>query len=98
MSICLILFIPEDLSMVLCFIHLVAAHLFRVGGTRWKNLRSKFSSHFSSAKLRSTFQIQVQCGKTLETYLTKELDTVHSVEIKSVMSKFPNFCLLVNST
>lgn len=63
-----------------------AAHLFAIGGTKWKNLRTKITPTFSSGKLKGMFQILVDCGLKLEKFI-KEHDEREPIDVKHILSK-----------
>lgn len=64
-----------------------AAHLFALGGTKWKNLRAKISPTFTSGKLKGMFQTLVDCSLLLENFI-KDHDNREPIDIKYVLSKY----------
>lgn len=64
-----------------------AAHLFAIGGMKWKNLRSKLTPTFTSGKMKGMFQTLLNCGSALEQTL-KEHKSEEPIDIKQVLGKF----------
>lgn len=49
----------------------LGAHLFLLGGQKWRDLRVKLSPTFTSGKLKTMYPIINDCAKTLQEYLVK---------------------------
>nr|CAI5826719.1 unnamed protein product [Callosobruchus analis] len=62
----------------------LSAHLFSIGGEKWRNLRVKFTPTFTSGKMRQMFQTVSDCGLTLEKYLEEEVHDKKPIDIKTV--------------
>lgn len=52
----------------------ISAHLFNIGGQKWRDWRSKLSPVFSSGKLKSMFPIMRDCGRDFQNFITKNLN------------------------
>jgi cytochrome P450 family 6 len=57
----------------------ISAHLFNIGGQKWRDWRFKLSPVFSSGKLKGMFPIMRNCGNDFQSYVTKHLDDEKSV-------------------
>lgn len=68
-----------------------AAHLFAIGGVKWRNLRTKMTPTFTSGKMKGMFQTLIDCSLLLEKTL-KEHDSNEPVDIKNVLGKFEINC------
>ncbi|CAG9819628.1 unnamed protein product [Phaedon cochleariae] len=64
----------------------ISAHLFSIGGVKWRNLRTKFSPTFTSGKMKTMFQTVAKCGSILENYIRNEVDANKPLDIKSVLA------------
>lgn len=64
----------------------IGAHLFALGGERWKSLRVKLTPTFTSGKMKSMFPILVDVGMVMETFLNKILEKNEPINIKNVSS------------
>ncbi|KAK9696345.1 Cytochrome P450 [Popillia japonica] len=49
----------------------LSAHLFSMEGDKWRSLRARLSPTFTSGKMKSMFQIVMDCGKGLQDGLRK---------------------------
>jgi cytochrome P450 family 6 len=47
----------------------ISAHLFNIGGQKWRDLRFKLSPTFSSGKIKGMFPIMRDCGRDLQNFL-----------------------------
>ncbi|KAJ8933327.1 hypothetical protein NQ318_020830 [Aromia moschata] len=63
----------------------LSAHLFSLGGKKWKNLRTKLTPTFTTGKLKGMFQTLVDCGIVLEKYFEANVSSSDSVDIKDVL-------------
>lgn len=70
---------------------LVGCHLFALGGTRWKNVRSKLTPTFTSGKLKNMFQTLLNCGLVLEEYLEETSKPEDPVDIKEILCELMEF-------
>ncbi|KAJ8913650.1 hypothetical protein NQ315_007367 [Exocentrus adspersus] len=66
----------------------ISAHLFALGGVKWKHLRSKLSPTFTSGKMKMMFQTMVDCGLILEKYIEEDVANKKVVDIKDVLGRF----------
>ncbi|XP_049824367.1 probable cytochrome P450 6a14 [Aethina tumida] len=66
----------------------LGAHLFAIGGTKWRNLRRKLTPTFTSGKMRQMFSTVAKCGLILDKVMQKELEANHSLNIKEVLARF----------
>ncbi|KAJ8913633.1 hypothetical protein NQ315_007350 [Exocentrus adspersus] len=66
----------------------LSAHLFAIGGNKWRRLRTKLSPTFTSGKMKSMFSTLADCGAVLETYIQKSVDNINGNDIKEIVSKF----------
>lgn len=64
----------------------LTANLVALTGQKWKNLRGKLTSTFTSGKLKMMFNTVLNCGEELKKYLNEQVDS--SVEIKDLLSRF----------
>nr|WKE35368.1 cytochrome P450 CYP6FV21 [Bradysia odoriphaga] len=68
----------------------LAAHLFFMGGQKWRDLRVKLSPTFTSGKLKSMYPIIRDCAQTLQEYMTKNTQNGKRFEIdtKDLLASF----------
>ncbi|KAJ8913632.1 hypothetical protein NQ315_007349 [Exocentrus adspersus] len=66
----------------------LSAHLFSIGGNKWRRLRTKLSPTFTSGKMKSMFSTLADCGLLLEKYIQNSVDNVKGNDIKEIVSKF----------
>ncbi|XP_018576919.1 probable cytochrome P450 6a14 isoform X2 [Anoplophora glabripennis] len=66
----------------------VGCHLFALGGSKWRNMRTKLTPTFTSGKLKAMFQTLVDCGLVLEEYIEENIKPEESVDIKEVLACF----------
>lgn len=52
----------------------ISAHLFNIGGQKWRDWRQKLSPVFSSGKLKTMFPIMRDCGRDFQNFVTKNRD------------------------
>ncbi|KAG5882355.1 hypothetical protein JTB14_009881 [Gonioctena quinquepunctata] len=64
----------------------ISAHLFAIGGKKWRNLRTKFTPTFTTGKMRQMFETIANCGKILEKYIEHGVDHTEALDIKSVLA------------
>nr|XP_023029787.1 probable cytochrome P450 6a23 [Leptinotarsa decemlineata] len=64
----------------------ITAHLFSIGGKKWRNLRTKFTPTFTSGKMRQMFETIANCGHILEKYIEHEVDHHEPLDIKNVLA------------
>ncbi len=61
----------------------LGAHLFLLGGQKWRDLRVKLSPTFTSGKLKNMYPIIRDCAKTLQEYLVKNTQNAKPFDIDS---------------
>ena len=66
----------------------LSAHLFSLDGQRWRNLRNKLSSTFTSGKMKKMFPIVVDIGSRLQETYAKELEKTDILEVKEFNARF----------
>ncbi|KAJ8913635.1 hypothetical protein NQ315_007352 [Exocentrus adspersus] len=66
----------------------LSAHLFSIGGTKWRLLRTKLSPTFTSGKMKSMFSTLADCGAVLEKYIAASIDNDEGNDIKEIVAKF----------
>ncbi|KAJ8913649.1 hypothetical protein NQ315_007366 [Exocentrus adspersus] len=66
----------------------LSAHLFAIGGAKWRLLRTKLSPTFTSGKMKSMFSTLADCGLVLEKYIDNSIDNVQGIDIKEILAKF----------
>ncbi|KAJ8935459.1 hypothetical protein NQ318_021705 [Aromia moschata] len=62
-----------------------SAHLFSLGGNKWRNLRVKLTPTFTSGKLKAMFQTLVDCGLVMEKYIKENTTNTEPVDIKNIL-------------
>ncbi|XP_044260375.1 cytochrome P450 6A1-like [Tribolium madens] len=64
----------------------LSAHLFAIGGQKWRNLRTKLTPTFTSGKMKQMFHTLLECESNLLKRIAKEC---HSpINIKEILSCF----------
>ncbi|KAJ8936059.1 hypothetical protein NQ318_004960 [Aromia moschata] len=66
----------------------LSAHLFNIGGNKWKTLRAKLSPTFTSGKLKAMFQTLIDAGVILENHFLENVVTKDAIDIKDVLARF----------
>lgn len=66
----------------------LSEQLFRLDAERWRPLRLKLSSFFSSGKLKEMFHLFVECSDNFEKYLEKMVEKGGLVECRDAAAKF----------
>nr|XP_015839996.1 PREDICTED: cytochrome P450 CYP6BK4 isoform X1 [Tribolium castaneum] len=64
------------------------AHLLNLGGTKWRNLRTKLTPTFTSGKMKMMFQTLADCQTGLLKRMEKERLTRQPIDIKEVLACF----------
>lgn len=66
----------------------LSAHLFSLDGQKWRNLRNKLSSTFTSGKMKKMFPIVVEIAERFSEVYAKQLEEDSIVEIKEFNARF----------
>lgn len=67
--------------------------LFILSGQRWKTARSSLSPAFTLGKLKEMFPILIECGSTLQNYLTKLTETGELFDVKEIAARHTTNCI-----
>jgi cytochrome P450 family 6 len=62
----------------------LSAHLFAIGGTKWRNLRTKLTPTFTSGKMKMMFQTLVDCEVNLQKKMLQECEKKEPVDVKEI--------------
>ncbi|CAG9854393.1 unnamed protein product [Phyllotreta striolata] len=65
----------------------IGAHLFAIGGQKWRNLRSKFTPSFTSAKMKKMYKTVINVGNAMEMHLNKK-NLQDPVDIRQILCDF----------
>ncbi|XP_012055383.1 PREDICTED: cytochrome P450 6a2-like [Atta cephalotes] len=66
----------------------MSMHLFRLDAVRWRSLRMRLSSVFTSGKLKDMFHLLLKCSDHFEKYLDEIVSKDSIVECRHLTSKF----------
>jgi cytochrome P450 family 6 len=66
----------------------LSAHLFAIGGQKWRNLRTKLSSTFTSGKMKMMFQTLVDCEPNLLQKIENDRVARVPIDIKEALGCF----------
>lgn len=66
----------------------MANNMFLQRGEKWKRLRTQFSPAFLTSKLKGMFETIVDCGKSLDKYISCIANTNKSIEMLEVFARF----------
>ncbi|KYB27037.1 Cytochrome P450 6a2-like Protein [Tribolium castaneum] len=66
----------------------ISAHLFAIGGPKWRNLRTKLTPTFTSGKMKAMFQTLLDCESNLQEKVAAELGKNQAIDIKDVFGCF----------
>ncbi|KAK5641166.1 hypothetical protein RI129_009713 [Pyrocoelia pectoralis] len=66
----------------------LSAHLFAIGGNKWRNLRTKLTPTFTSGKMKMMFETLVECTHQMEQSMNNFCTTKESVDIKDMLACF----------
>ncbi|EFA05693.2 cytochrome P450 6BK13 [Tribolium castaneum] len=64
----------------------IGAHLFALGGTKWRNLRTKLTPTFTSGKMKMMFQTLIDCESNLHKKIQAQKNK--PIDIKDVLGCF----------
>lgn len=62
----------------------LSAHLFSIGGDKWKHLRTKLTPTFTSGKMKMMFQTLVDCGNQMMEFIEKLEQKNECMDVKEV--------------
>ncbi|KAK4877921.1 hypothetical protein RN001_010427 [Aquatica leii] len=66
----------------------VSAHLFALGGEKWKTLRAKLSPAFTRAKTKTMFATIMQCAENMVGALDTSYSAGRPIDAKDITSRF----------
>lgn len=66
----------------------LSAHLFAIGGNKWRRLRTKLTPTFTSGKMKAMFHILLDCEANLQKKMQIEFDKKKPVDIKEILGCF----------
>lgn len=66
----------------------LSAHLFAIGGQKWRNLRTKLTPTFTSGKMKTMFDTLVNCSTQMQDAVDQLSDDKQAVDIKDVLGCF----------
>ena len=66
----------------------ISAHLFCIGGKKWRNLRVQLSETFTSGKIKAMFDVFTHCEKNLQEIFEILHQKKQPIDIKDVLSCF----------
>nr|XP_046491929.1 uncharacterized protein LOC124223738 [Neodiprion pinetum] len=66
----------------------MSSHLFLLGGVRWKKMRAKLLSTFTSVKMKNYFGAVKDCTDNLVRCVADEVEKSDLVEVKDIMARF----------
>lgn len=64
----------------------LSAHLFNLGGWRWRALRTKLTPTFTSGKMKMMYGVMAECAEGLEKMLEQSAKNEEELEIKGLFS------------
>lgn len=65
----------------------LSAHLFFLGGEKWRFMRHKLTPAFTSGKLKSMFSTLVSCGVHITSVLDDYVESKKPIDIKDMMAR-----------
>jgi cytochrome P450 family 6 len=66
----------------------LSAHIFNLGGDRWKNLRNKLTPTFTSGKMKMMFPIIVAVAEEFEKTLRASMVVDNELDMKDLLARF----------
>ncbi|XP_075217745.1 putative cytochrome P450 6a23 [Lycorma delicatula] len=66
----------------------LSAHLFNLGGEKWKKLRNKLTPTFTSGKMKTMFHLMKTCSKQFERSLKDYAEREAVIELKHFTARF----------
>jgi cytochrome P450 family 6 len=64
------------------------AHLFSLSGSKWRNLRVRFTPLFTTLKMKMMIGTVLECGKNLQNCLQKPASNGETIEIKDYLARY----------
>lgn len=66
----------------------LSAHLVSLGGQRWRHLRAKLTPTFTSGKMKTMFDILVQCGEPMKKVMGEYAQNGVPVDVKEIVARY----------
>lgn len=66
----------------------LSAHLFNLGGEKWRQMRVKLTPTFTSGKMKGMFHLMKACSEELKRSLAQSAEKDKIIEVKDVMARF----------
>lgn len=66
----------------------LTAHLFAIGGEKWKDLRTKLTPTFTTGKMKMMFETLVHCSEPMRCSMEKLTEKEEAVDIKEIVASF----------
>lgn len=61
-------------------------NLFTMNGSKWKNLRLKLSSAFSTSKLKAMYPMLLECGRSLDIILRETVEKQQEIDVRECIA------------
>lgn len=66
----------------------LSAHLFNIGGQKWRSLRTKVTPTFTSGKIKAMFSTLLDCEPYLRQKVNKDIGNNQAIDIKDLLGCF----------
>ncbi|KAF2895107.1 hypothetical protein ILUMI_11069 [Ignelater luminosus] len=66
----------------------LSAHLFAIGGQKWRNLRTKLTPTFTSGKMKMMFDFLIQCSIPMKELVSEHAKNNQEIDIKEIVACF----------